>query len=290
MNNNPFEFIDDIEPRAKEELINPPKGITLSWWQEFNELFGGLRLHELTIQTASTGSGKTTFAANIICQGLLAGIGSYICSAEIGNVMFVLAMYSAFERKDYVLGDRFDKNIVNDLILRYQPILRSNRLVFSRNDDRINPKTLIEEIEKAQKDFGIKLVILDNLQFFTLIENFKNERQVMDETIRDFTRFVRKTPVHCFLIVHPRKGGGGHIVSEEDFKGSSTIYQEASNAIALNKLTNDFLKQNPTFSCSDRELIIFKNRRRGRNAGKSVYFGFEEGRYTEKRCEVEDLC
>lgn len=278
------ELIGDVEKNVIEELTNPPASMPLRWWPRFNALFGGLRLHELTVLSAPTGSGKTTFTANLVCQTLEESRGSYICSAEIGNTMFLLAMYSAFEKRGLGRGDRLDSKEVEALVRKYRPVMRGAHLVFSKYDDRIEPRQLIAEIERAHRDFGIKFVILDNLQFFMPIVSSTNQLAVTDGAIRDFTRFIRKTPVHCVLIAHPKKTPDNRIQDEGSVKGSSTIYQECSNFIGLNRLSENTLNQ-PGFTKNDRMLTIFKLRRRGENVGEHVFFEYHGGRYIEKELQ-----
>jgi twinkle protein len=261
--------------------------IPLKWWPRFNELLGGLRMHELTVITAPTGSGKTTLTAQLVCQALLATFGSYICSAEIGNVLFMLAMLSAFDGKDLVRGDQHDPVMAAEIFERYRKIMRSSRLVFSRQDDRINPRTLVEELKRAHGEFGVRLAILDNLQFLLPTGSSDNQLSTTDQAIRDLVRFVRSTELHVILIAHPKKssmGAGGRIESEESVKGSSSIYQECSNFIGISRLSDDLLR-NPGFHPTDREMKFFKIRRRGANVGKSAYFEFNAGRYAEKLVE-----
>lgn len=280
---NRFEFFDTLRTRIHEELTNPPKGVSLPWWPRFNELMGGLRPHELTVLTAPTGAGKTTITANFACQSLIEAQGIYVCSAEIGNVMFGLAMYGAFDKKDWIAGDKWSIDEVRALQARWEHVMRAAPLVFSRNDDRIEPRELIAEVTEAHDNFGCKLVILDNLQFFMPIGAPGQQLAMTDEAIRDFVRFIRRTDVHVILIAHPRKsqGGTGQIASEESVKGSSSIFQECSNFIGFNRLSPEQL-QLPGFTRYDRELKFFKIRRRGRNVGKSVFFEYDGGRYVEK--------
>lgn len=282
---NPFEFIGDVERRAKEELLNPPPALPMAWWDRFTEMLGGLRMHEFTVLSAATGAGKTTLTAQVVCQTLLEGAGTYICSAEIGNVMFYLAMLSAFDRKNFVRGDQWERAEIDRLIAGYGSVMRSARIVFSRNDDRIEPGVLFDEAEQAHRQHGAKLVILDNLQFLMPIVDTYKQQQTTDLAIRDLKRFVRRVPVHVILIAHPKKLGaeGGRITSEENVKGSSTIYQECDNFLALNRVD---MSSSAAFNYTDRQLLFLKARRRGEIVGQSVYFEFDRSRYVEKAVKI----
>lgn len=282
---SPFEFIDEVEERVFEGLTNPPKGVPLVWWPKFTELTSGFMPHEFSVLCAPTGSGKTTLCAQLVCQALLASEGSYICSAEIGNEAFLRSMLSAFEGRDYVSKKKHDEADISKLLRQYRSVLRSAHLIFSRNDDRIEVDQLIREIEIAHRDFRCKLAILDNLQFFLPLTEGQNTLTTTDLAIREFKRFIRRTPVHVMLIAHPKKTEGDIVTDHQQVKGSSTIFQECDRFYVLNRIHPDVLDENPSFRPTDRELKLCKLRFDGMNQGKKIYFEFDGGRYREKNVE-----
>lgn len=280
-----FNFLSDLEPKIEQELINPPSGIRLPYWDRFNALTGGLRMRELTLLTSGTGTGKTTFLANLATQTAVMGLGSYIASVEIGSVAFVLAMLSVVSKRDLNTGEKFDRETVEAVKKKWLPILRAGRLVFSKHDDRISPEVLTAEIIEAHEKHGVKFAILDNLQFFSQIVDARQERIEQDRVIRHFVRVVKQYDIHLFLIVHSRKPSNDdnqRIESLSDLKGSKTLSDEAWNIFALNKPKTALIEEGKA-QMSDREILILKMRRLGKNVGRSIRFNFQDGRYTEEK-------
>lgn len=272
-----FMLLPEVERLAYEALVNPPQGIPLPWWKRFSELIGGLRMNEFSVITAQTGAGKTTLLANLVCQALIQAIGVYVCSAEIGNAMFLIAMYSALEQKRLGGGEKLDAAYVSRMQEVHAQNLRSGRLLFSKHDDRIAPEVLMKELEDAA-EFGAKLFILDNLQFFTPIVDSTRAMAAADTVTREFARLVRRKAIHCILIAHPKKG---ELVSEDSIKGSSTLGQEADNIILMHRLSDEEMSTN-SFMPTDRKIEFRKIRRRGWNYGKCIYFTYDGGTYMEK--------
>jgi twinkle protein len=279
---NQFLTLDKLETRVLEELRNPPEGIQLPYWPTFNVMTGGLRGGELTLVTSGTGTGKTTFLANIATQLNTKGVGSYIASVEIGPVAFLLAMLSVVAQKDFNTGDRYDEETISLVKKKWLPLLKAGRIAFAPYDDRIDPATLAAEIIEAHRKFGIKFAILDNLQFFSRIVEATHERSEQDRVIREFVRVVKQVPVHLMLIVHTRKTDNDNqrVESLSDLKGSKTLVDEAWNVFALNKAPSEEI-HGGNASWSDREILILKMRRKGKNVGRSIHFKFNEGVYAE---------
>jgi RecA-family ATPase len=279
VNASRFLFIDDVEKMAEHELHSPPEGISLPWWRKFSERVGGLRLGEFSVITAATGAGKTTILANLVAQAVQTGHGVYVCSAEIGAPRFLIAMWSALEKKSLGDGTKYSREYAAEVREKYATLLRTGRLIFSRHDDRIAPKALIEETEEAITKLRAKFLILDNLQFFMPIVSGNQQIAETDKVVREFARQVRRRPVHTLLIAHPRKG---EVASEDSIKGSNTLGQEADNIFLLHRLTKQEIDDSANqLSKLDRRLECRKMRRRGWIAGESFHFRFNGGRYDE---------
>lgn len=277
-----FLTYDEVAKSAVERLHNPPEGIQLPWWDKFNELVGGLLMHELTIVTAPTGAGKTTFLANLVCQAVQRQLSSYVISAEVGNESFMLQMWSAMEQKHLNTGERFSREFAESVRKKWDPIFKQSRILFSQHDDFTEPGVIADEIEEAHRRFNCKLAILDNLNFLTRQGGSSSEMAEQDENVRRWIRLAKRLPVHLFVIAHPKKTQSGRVENEYDIKGSSTLVQEASNVISVNRLSDETLKDNDEHDPTDRQMKFHKLRLRGWNTGKSIVFSYHEGRYKER--------
>jgi KaiC/GvpD/RAD55 family RecA-like ATPase len=279
--------LTDLEGRVAEQLANPPEGIRIPAWPGLHDLVGGWRMHELTLLPSGTGTGKTTLLANLASHLNALTVGCYIASVEIGAVAFLLSMLSVLSGRNLTLGEKYSPEVVEEVRRHWLPMFRNARLLFSRHDDRVSPEVLCQEIEEAHTKYGVRFVILDNLQFFSQVVEQERERAEQDRVIREFVRLVKKLPIHVFLIVHTRKTNNDNqrVESLADMKGSKTLADEAWNVIALNKPKTEDLENNRSLP-SDREILALKLRFRGQNVGRSVRFVFKNGRYIDQSREV----
>lgn len=278
-----FLFVQDLLPQLRREILTPPVGVRLLTWSKFNDLTGGLRMHELSLMTSDTGTGKTTFLANLAVQAILQNFGVYIASVEIGPVAFLLAMISVLAQKDFNTGEAFPAHVWEEIEREWIPLLlKSGRVVFANHEARVAASTLTEEMTEAHQKYGSKFAILDNFQFFSMIPRAEEALIEQDKTIREFVQHSRRVPMHQFLIVHCRKtqNDNGRVEAMADLKGSKTLCDEAANVFALNRPKTDVIMRGDARR-TDRELLMLKLRRRGKNVGKAVQFFYDEGLYGE---------
>lgn len=284
-----FLFVQDLLPRLRQEVLTPPIGVRLLSWDRFNTLTGGLRMHELSLMTSDTGTGKTTFLANLAVQAVLQGFGVYIASVEIGPVAFLLAMISVLAQRDFNTGEAFPPSTWEQIEREWIPLLvKSGRVVFANHDSRVAAATLTAEMSEAHERFGTKFAILDNFQFFSMVPRAEEALIEQDKAIREFVTHSKRVPMHTFLIVHCRKtqNDNGRIEQMADMKGSKTLSDEAANVFALNKPRSDLIAKGDA-QRTDRELLFLKLRRRGKNVGKHVAFYYDEGLYGELKLSAE---
>lgn len=271
----------DVFLQMSEIVINPPKGIATPWWDTFHKLLGGFRPHEFTILSAPTGAGKTELLANLSTQFLEQGIPHFVAPVETGDVDFAGRVTGCVGRVNILTGEPVNVNLLNRIGMRMVDTFDMKKLLIADYQDRVPVDDMVNLIEWHVQTSGIKIALLDNLNFFLKVVRASDSLIEMDEAVHKFIMAVKKLPVHVLLIMHPRKTEGGRIESEFDIKGSSTSVQEAANVILFNKPKlsdiNAGLRQR-----NERELFFAKIRKRGWNAGKSIWFNFEGNRYVER--------
>lgn len=272
-----YRHSSDVWQDASKYLTDPPKGVKLSWWPRLTDLIGGLRAHELTLLCAPTGAGKTQLLANISAQLLAGRVPHFVAPVETGDVDYLVRVVSCLEKHDYNIGDPVSVEQVTALTERHSELLATQPLYISTYDNRVEIEEMINMLKYMHQEYGVKVALLDNLNFFLKVVSSGMEKAEMDSAIHEFVMLAKKLPMHVILVVHPKKTEKGRVESEFDIKGSSTAVQEASNVLLFNRPLPDDDARKPT----DRELIFRKIRRRGANVGKSVWFGYEEGRLRE---------
>lgn len=277
----PYEPLLDVAEEAFKEMIHPTPGIKLPLWKKFTELTGGLRKRELTLMTAPTGSGKTQFNANISLQLLMQNIPHFVAAVETGRHDYVRRMSCAVAREDYNDGEPVSEFKVQELVHKYNSLWRRNNIMFSKMEDRVEGKHMMDVLRRAVEYDGCQVAILDNLNFFLKIVSTNMEKAEMDDAIHNFVLQARSLDISTILIVHPKKTENARVESEFDIKGSSTAVQEASNVWLFNRPKQKDLDDGNLIG-TDREMKFCKLRKRGKNVGVRLYFTYEAGLYVEK--------
>lgn len=263
-------------------LKSPPRGIPAPWWPKFTDYTGGLREHEITLLCAPTGAGKTQLLANISVQLLAQHVPHFVAPVETGDSDYLARVASVFVKEDLNNGEAVETEIVNGVSKAFGGEGFLERMFISTHDNRVEIEEMLNLLKYMHQEYGTKVALLDNLNFFLKTTSAQNERIEMDNAIHEFVMLVKKLPIHVILIVHPKKTDGGRVESEFDIKGSSTAVQEASNVCLFNRPKREDVEAR-TAMATDRELVFRKIRKRGVHVGKVIRFSFEGGRYEERK-------
>lgn len=277
-----FSTLAETASRALEEMAIPPEAIQIPQWEMFNSLTGGLRPHEFSIISGPTGSGKTTWLANLSAELLVGGIKHFAASVETGPVDYCIRVIGALDGKDYNTGEAVSAEEIERLKRSYGHILRSNGMLLARYENKVDPRRMLCDLYYAAKFESCKVAILDNLNFFMPIVESREALTNMDRVLHDFVILNKALGLHTIMVMHPRKTDNGRLESEHDLKGSSTAAQEASNIFLMNRPSDDDVEcgfDRETY----RDLKFAKLRRRGMNSGRRIMYKSNGALYTEAK-------
>ena len=269
--------LDLLVPDAYEEMLMPLRGAETGVWAKLDSLLGGWRPREYTILCGPTGAGKTAWLAALADKLVGNGVPTYVASVETGPVDFVKRMMSARAKRNWNRGNA----VPLDQIQAFQskePGYSRQPLYLSLYEDRIPNKELLDDIKFAVEEHGVKVAILDNLNFFMEVSRSSDTIIEMDRVVHDMIIFCKKVDVHIICVMHPKKTDHGQVLSEFDIKGSSTAVQESHNVLLYNKLSKDELEADVTGRLRNyRFLTIAKCRRRGDAVGSTISYRGIEG-------------
>lgn len=275
----PYRRFNQVWLDTMIEMVDPPRGLGCPWWPKLTSYIGGMREHELTLLCAPTGAGKTALLASLAAQMLIQREPVFAAPVETGDVDFAARTISALCGRELNTGDPVRPEILQEIDQKYR-VQIDGSLFVSTYDNRVAVDEMITMLAYMHQTYGVKLAILDNLNFFLDVVSTQMEKAEMDSAIHEFVILAKKLPMHIVLVVHPRKTTDGRVVSEFDIKGSSTAVQEASNVILFNRPTEKDL-QDGKRDMTDRELVFRKIRKRGMYVGRPIWFDYNLGRYRE---------
>ena len=243
-----------------------PTHIPIGSWSRLNAaLGGGLREREFTILCGPTGAGKSTLLANLAAQLISNLTPIFIASVEIGVEDFTRKIISVVTQSDLKYGED-----LNEILKKVGKPFLSKNTVFTNYDSRVPHLQLLCDLLYAHRTKGVKVALVDNLNFIMEVTRAQDQVISMDRAVHDFVVFCKKVPMHVIMVMHPRKTDGGRIDSEFDIKGSSTAVQEASNVILFNRLGDIAHAPERVSPSLCRELKFAKVRRNGRVVGTRI--------------------
>jgi KaiC/GvpD/RAD55 family RecA-like ATPase len=274
----------EVFKEALRELKTPYPSVKLLDWSAFNEVTGGFRPREFTILCGATGSGKTTFLANLSAQLLKARVKHFVMSVETGHTDFMKRIMSVLHGRDVNTGEAVDVAILGQITAQYHDLFLSDLIEFSLYDNRVSVQQLCSDLEYMAKA-GCKVAFVDNLNFFLEVTSAANQVIEMDRVIHEVIMLCKRIDMHVIMVMHPKKTEHGRVESEFDIKGSSTAVQEAHNVFLFNRPKAEDLAGHglnaPERTMFDRELKIAKMRRRGGYVGSALWFKSQGTRYFE---------
>jgi twinkle protein len=282
----PIAKTNDVLAQAANEIVNPPTGVPLAGWDNFNRFTGGLRPYEFSIFCGPTGAGKSLWLANLTAKLIEQNQKVFVAPIEIGEVDFMKMVLSVLAQTDFISGEQITKETRDKLhftLKKYMDQISRN-LVVTTYTSRVDIDEFIGIINFVNDVHKCQVAIVDNLNFMLKPVRGNDQTIEMDETVHKFVQCVKKTPMHIWLVMHPRKTEGGKINSEHEIKGSSTSVQEATNVLLMNRLTKEEQEQ-LGLTDFDREFVFKKLRKRGKYVNEKFYMRNTDakGRYEESK-------
>lgn len=270
----------EVYVEALDELAKPYPAIPLRDWRAWTRFVGGFRMKEFSILCGGTGTGKTTFLANVSAQLLKQGVRHFVMSVETGRHDYMKRILSALTGRDLNTGDAISADELARIHTANAKYLEADTIEFSHYENRISVEQIMHDIEFMVAR-GCKIAMIDNLNFLMEVVRSADAVVEMDRVIHELIMFCKRTEVHIVMVMHQKKTASGRVENEFDIKGSSTAVQEAQNIFLWNRPKAEDVKSGDR-DTYDRELTLNKMRRRGVYTGRTLVFSSNGTSYTEK--------
>ena len=249
----------DVEPADMARMPHISTGFS-----QLDQLIGGFYFGQVILLTGRRGKGKSTLASQFMCQALNAGETCLAYSGELIHSNFREWMDRQLSGPETLRKVQSDNGKTDWTLQDWQrqrlhdKYYNSMWLYDERGVDEEETDSLIRNVERAIKQYGIRVVLLDNLMtaLDESIEADLNRQQSF--FVKRLARIARMYNAIIFLIAHPRKRRGGDAgdFDADDVMGSGNITNAVDVVLCYDSGPDKFGKP-------DRILSVNKNRLTG---------------------------
>ena len=269
----------DVTPIDLAHMEHYSSGFT-----QLDKLIGGFYFGQVILITGKRGKGKSTLASQFLCKALRNEYTCFAYSGEMTHPSFREWMDRQLAGPENLVQVKSDSGKVDWTVKDW----KRNRLhdwyyhTMWLHDERgvsgEETSTLMGTVEKAVKEYGIRVVLLDNLM--TALEDDKNVdlNRTQSNFVRGLARIARAYNVIIFLVAHPRKRKGDVTdFDADDVMGSGNITNAVDVVLQYDEAPDRFGKP-------DRLLAVKKNRLTGDvSDGIDLWFDPASKRITERK-------
>ncbi len=240
-------------------LIGIPTG-----FETLDNFMHGFQKEDLLVFTGDSGVGKTTFVNNMVIDTLYRGtpiLGFYL----EGQFNYYLSR---------MIGSHYDKLAV-DLAKSPEWEDIKNRAadlplyMYSGSQGGLTIERMVEVVTACVQLYDVRVVMIDNLQRF--VRGDQNYTRKVSDAVSALKDLATDLDITVILIAHVRKGDRNQkVLSMQDLKDSSTIYQDADKVLILQKVKEEMY------------LTIEKNRMGEGDVNIAFEFKADIGKFIEK--------
>lgn len=231
--------------------------------RELDRLIGGLIMGQVILLSGKRGEGKSTFGGQLISSALDQNANVFAYSGELSDFHFKrwidyqLAGLPNLEERKLENGE-IAYTIKPEAVAKITEWYRHRAFLYDNEylpDDKAETEGLAETVEKVIRQYGCKLIFIDNLM--TSMEFVKDQSNLYLEQSRFVGRLKKiamKYQVVVILVAHPRKSKEGF--SNDDVSGSADITNKVDVVLSYSRDGGQY----------DSKLEISKNRLFGKLA------------------------
>lgn len=238
-------------------------------------LRGGLPMGGVVLVSAKPGSGKSTLASQMLVSAVEQGYKCFAYSGELPNYLFKAWMDFQLAGPHHVYegenpyGDReygiseLNRRTISEWY-RGKCYLYDNSAI-----DGEEKESLISVVENTVMQYGVKVVLLDNLMTALDLEAAPNSDKYEKQSIfvKRLTRLALKHNIVVILVAHKRKNNFSTNENDE-ISGSADISNLATITISYDK-SDDILPE-------QRICKVSKNRLFGKTNTKGYVLDYDE--------------
>lgn len=235
-----FVTFTEVLRRGRVELENTkPEDVISYGYNWLDNKLTGIFPSELTVIGGESGTGKTTFATNIIYKAsnkIKCGVYALEDRLEDYSIKALFFKVNRLKKGLPYPWNDFRKNKIKDsnfqtLLDQAEKELANGNVIFSELEEQMDIETL-EGLIKIQARQGVKLFLIDHLHYFDLTKGKNTKADHIEQTMVRLKTLLNNLGVSMLLVVHYRKLNGQK-PTLDSFKDSISIVQNSSYVINL---------------------------------------------------------
>lgn len=259
-------------------------------FEALDRVIGGLYMGGLFLITGERGNGKSTFASQLLARALREGETIYAYSGELPAWQFKRwidrQLSSGNGLEPITINGRQDYSLSRGMEEKLNRFYDNRAFLYCADDldyDTTENTSVIRSVEKAVKQLGCTVVLVDNLM--SALDDPGNDLNwAQTSFVKKLATMARLYNVCIILLAHPRKSNvESREISSDDIMGSGNITNLATTVLAYGMPKQQFYEGGRP----DRVISVLKNRNYGdRLTGPdaiSTWFDPVTKRITEER-------
>ena len=245
-------------------------------------LYGGLPFGMVCIIAGKRGDGKSTLASQIMANAVEQDLATFSYSGELPNYLYKSWFDFQVAGRNHIIENQTEYGTVNRFItnknqelINYWYLDRSyiydNRII-----DSDEKEDLLKSVEQAIMQYGIKVVLIDNLMTAMYIDELQGSDKYDKQGlfVRKLTEIAIRYDVLILLVAHRRKNNFTSDANDE-ISGSGDITNLAGITLSYDRGSKDEIDKG-LMDESQRKLIIAKNRLFGKIDLKGIILNYDE--------------
>ena len=208
-------------------------------WPKMNKVMGKFKPGNLVILSGKPKSGKTTWIIDLATDLADRGIAGGMYSCEMQHMALTEKITSkvlqrGFHPVNYTFDD-LEEHEICFAKFKMRNMSKNFHMYYPEMGDLELDKVVARITEMVQR-YGLKFFIFDNLHFLCRGED---EKTMIDKATRAFKLLAENLGIVFFLLTHPRKTNHNRQLTNDDLKGSSSIFQDADLIILMHRRNID---------------------------------------------------
>lgn len=228
--------IEDLLTTNEKDVIS----FGYSW---LDDKMTGIFKSELVVIGGESGSGKTTFAMNVVYKASLKHKCAVFALEDRLNDYAIIKLYFEIgkirreEGKKNYPWNEYRKGVFKEdpQFLKYLDMAFTNQknenIFMAKVDEQMNIETLEKAIEEKVAD-GFELFLVDHLHYFDLSKGESSKADYIEKVMVRLKTTLNKTGAKMLMVVHYKKLEGKK-PTLDSFKDSISIVQNANYVINL---------------------------------------------------------